>query len=89
MKAVKLFGLTFALSIGKIDCIALSRESLTGLLPEIPGAYIIDGGFLNSTTAIAVPNGKQFCAFLARARFYATMSETCHKRPYIKGPGRP
>jgi polar amino acid transport system substrate-binding protein len=43
---------------GKIDCIALSRESLTGLLPEIPGAYIIDGGFLNSTTAIAVPNGK-------------------------------
>jgi len=42
---------------GKIDCIALSRESLTGLLPEIPGAYI-DGGFLNSTTAIAVPNGK-------------------------------
>ena len=43
---------------GRIDCIALSRESLTGLLPEIPGAYIIDGGFLNSTTAIAVPNGK-------------------------------
>jgi len=43
---------------GKIDCIALSRESLTGLLPEIPGAHIIDGGFLNSTTAIAVPNGK-------------------------------
>jgi polar amino acid transport system substrate-binding protein len=43
---------------GKVDCIALSRESLTGLLPEIPGAYIIDGGFLNSTTAIAVPNGK-------------------------------
>jgi polar amino acid transport system substrate-binding protein len=43
---------------GKIDCIALSRESLTGLLPEIAGAYIIDGGFLNSTAAIAVPNGK-------------------------------
>ena len=39
---------------GKIDCIALSRESLTGLLSEIPGTYIIDGGFLNSTTAIAV-----------------------------------
>ena len=31
---------------------------MTGLLPEIPGASIIDGGFLNSTTAIAVPNGK-------------------------------
>lgn len=43
---------------GKIDCIALSRESLTGLLPKIPGVHILEGGFLNSTTAIAVPNGK-------------------------------
>ena len=43
---------------GKIDCIALSRELLTGLLPKIPGAHILEGGFLNSTTAIAVPNGK-------------------------------
>jgi hypothetical protein len=30
---------------GKIDCIALSRESLTGLLPKILGAYILEGGF--------------------------------------------
>jgi polar amino acid transport system substrate-binding protein len=43
---------------GKIDCIALSRESLTRLLPKIPGARILDGAFLNSTSAIAVPNGK-------------------------------
>jgi polar amino acid transport system substrate-binding protein len=52
---------------GKIDCIALSRESLTGLLPEIPGARILDGGFLNSTTAIAVPNGKaEALAYVSR-----------------------
>jgi polar amino acid transport system substrate-binding protein len=43
---------------GKIDCIAFARESLSGLLPKIPGARILDGGFFNSTTAIAVPNGK-------------------------------
>jgi polar amino acid transport system substrate-binding protein len=42
---------------GQADAIALSRESLTGLLPKIPGARVLDGGFLNSTTAVAVPKG--------------------------------
>jgi polar amino acid transport system substrate-binding protein len=40
---------------GKADAIALSRESLTGLKDKIPGSHILDGGFLNSTTAVAVP----------------------------------
>ena len=46
-----------AVLAGQADAIALSRESLTGLLPKIPGARVLDGGFLNSTTAVAVPKG--------------------------------
>jgi polar amino acid transport system substrate-binding protein len=43
---------------GRIDAIALSRESLTGLAAKVPGTRILDGGFLNSTTAVAVPKGR-------------------------------
>lgn len=43
---------------GKADAIALSRESLSGLVGKLPGSRILDGGFLNSYTAAAVPNGK-------------------------------
>ena len=42
----------------KADAIALSRESLSGLVGKLPGSRILDGGFLNSFTAAAVPNGK-------------------------------
>jgi polar amino acid transport system substrate-binding protein len=40
---------------GQADAIALSRESLATLAGKIPGSRVLDGGFLNSTTAIAVP----------------------------------
>jgi polar amino acid transport system substrate-binding protein len=43
---------------GKADAIALSRESLTGLLDKLPGSRLLDGGFMNSVTAIAVPKNK-------------------------------
>jgi polar amino acid transport system substrate-binding protein len=43
---------------GKADAIPLSRESLTTLAEKIPGSRILDGGILNSTTAIAVPRNK-------------------------------
>ena len=43
------------MNANEIDCIALSRESLTGLALKIPGSRILDGGFLNSSTAVAVP----------------------------------
>jgi polar amino acid transport system substrate-binding protein len=43
---------------GQADAIALSRESLTGLAEKISGSRILDGGFLNSTTAVAVPKNK-------------------------------
>jgi polar amino acid transport system substrate-binding protein len=47
-----------AMKAGEVDCIALSRESLSGLAAKIPGSRILDGGFLNSSTAVAVPKGK-------------------------------
>jgi len=43
---------------GELDCIALSRKSLSGLAAKIPGSRVLDGGFLNSSTAVAVPKGK-------------------------------
>ena len=43
---------------GKADAIGLSRESLTGLVAKLPGSRILDGGFLNSVTAVAVPKGR-------------------------------
>jgi polar amino acid transport system substrate-binding protein len=46
------------MNAGEIDAIALSRESLSGLALKISGARILDGGFLNSSTAVAVPKGK-------------------------------
>jgi polar amino acid transport system substrate-binding protein len=43
---------------GNAEAIGLSRESLVGLLDKVPGSRVLDGGFLNSTTAVAVPKGK-------------------------------
>lgn len=46
------------LKTGKADAIALSRESLTQLSAKMPGSRVLDGAFLNSYVAIAVPKGK-------------------------------
>jgi len=47
-----------ALHDGALDAIAFSRESLTGLQAKVPGSRILDSGFLNSTTSVALPKGK-------------------------------
>jgi polar amino acid transport system substrate-binding protein len=47
-----------AMKGGEIDCIALGRELLNALALKIPGSRILDGGFLNSSTAVAVPKEK-------------------------------
>jgi polar amino acid transport system substrate-binding protein len=47
-----------AMLAGKADAIALSRASLGGVAATIPGSRILEGGFLNATTAIAVPKGR-------------------------------
>jgi polar amino acid transport system substrate-binding protein len=43
---------------GQADAIALGRASLGGVVAKIPGSRTLDGGFLNSTTAVAVPKGR-------------------------------
>lgn len=52
---------------GDADALALGRESLTGIVPKLPGSRILDGGFLNSTTAAAVPKGKPAALAYVRA----------------------
>ena len=47
-----------AMKNGQVDAIALSRESLSGVAPKIPGSRILDGGFLNSTTSVCVPKDR-------------------------------
>jgi polar amino acid transport system substrate-binding protein len=43
---------------GKLDAIALSRESVGGLVDGLPGSRVLEEAFLNSTTAVAVPQNK-------------------------------
>jgi polar amino acid transport system substrate-binding protein len=43
---------------GEIDAIAIGRETLRGLAPQVPGARILDGHFHAAGTAVAVPKGK-------------------------------
>jgi len=43
---------------GKLDAIALSRESVGGLVEALPGSRVLEEAFLNSTTAVAVPQHK-------------------------------
>jgi len=47
-----------AMNEKKIEAIALSRESLSGLVGKIAGSRILDDAFLNSSTAVCVPKGK-------------------------------
>lgn len=47
-----------AMNEGRIQAIALSRESLGGLAPKIPGSRILDDAFLNSSTAVCIPKGR-------------------------------
>jgi polar amino acid transport system substrate-binding protein len=47
-----------AMNEGKIEAIALSRESLAGLVSKIRGSRVLPDAFLNSTTAVCVPKGK-------------------------------
>jgi len=47
-----------ALNEGRIEAIALSRESLSGLAAKIPGTRILPDAFLNSSTAVCVPKDR-------------------------------
>jgi polar amino acid transport system substrate-binding protein len=52
---------------GKADAIALSRETIVALLDVLPGSRALDGGFLNSTTAVAVAKNKPAALAFVRA----------------------
>jgi polar amino acid transport system substrate-binding protein len=47
-----------AMNEKRIEAIALSRESLSGLVGKIPGSRILDDAFLNSSTAVCIPKGR-------------------------------
>ncbi len=46
------------LESGKADAIAQSRESLTEMSAKLPGSRVLNGAFLNSFVAVAVPKNK-------------------------------
>jgi polar amino acid transport system substrate-binding protein len=46
-----------SLRTGDAGAIALSREALTSVLPQLPGARILDGSFHQAEMAVAVPKG--------------------------------
>jgi polar amino acid transport system substrate-binding protein len=46
------------LRTGKADAVVQSREALNGLAGKLPGARVLDGSFLNSFVAIAVPKNR-------------------------------
>jgi polar amino acid transport system substrate-binding protein len=47
-----------SLRSGNADAIVQSRESLVGLSGKLPGSRVLDGGFLNSFVAVAVPKNR-------------------------------
>jgi polar amino acid transport system substrate-binding protein len=49
---------TEAMKSGRIQAIALSRESLAGLAAKIPGSRVLPDAFLNSSTAVCIPKGR-------------------------------
>jgi polar amino acid transport system substrate-binding protein len=58
---------------GDGDLFALSRDSFATLLPALPGARVLDGGFQHTGVASAVPKGrptalKTFGDFVERAK---------------------
>ena len=46
------------LRTGKVDVTGGSRESLVVLAALLPGSRVLDGAYLNSYVAVAVPKGR-------------------------------
>jgi polar amino acid transport system substrate-binding protein len=55
------------LDAGQADAIALSRESLLTLAARLPGSRVLDGAYLNSYVAVAVPKGRPAALAFASA----------------------
>jgi polar amino acid transport system substrate-binding protein len=46
------------LRVGRADAIAQSRESLTAMAAKLPGARVLEGAYLSSYVAVALPKGR-------------------------------
>ena len=67
---------------GRADALALSRDSLNQILPTVPGALIVDGGFQQTTVSIAVPPGRPAAAAAARAWMDAAKHDGTVRRAF-------
>lgn len=52
---------------GEADALALSRDAFRTLLPLLPGAYVLDGGFQSTGIAIAVKQASPVALSIATA----------------------
>lgn len=43
---------------GRADALALSRDTLGSVVPQVPGSRIVSGGFQRTQVAVAVPPGR-------------------------------
>ena len=43
---------------GRADALALSRDTLRAVVPQVPGSRIVSGGFQHTQVAVAVPPGR-------------------------------
>jgi polar amino acid transport system substrate-binding protein len=68
------------LKSGQADAIALSRESLTALAAKLPGSRVLEGAYLNSYVAIAVPKGKPAALAYASAFIDAAIASGSVRR---------
>jgi polar amino acid transport system substrate-binding protein len=82
-----------ALREGRADAVALGLESLVALLPQLPGARILEGHFHASGTAIAVPPGRPAALAAATAWMEAARADGTVRRALdahgITGPVAP
>jgi len=72
------------LKSGKADAIALSRESLTQLSAKLPASRVLDGAYMNSYVAVAVPKGKAAALTYASAFVDAAIASGSVRRALDK-----
>ena len=79
---------------GKADALALSRDSMTALAAQLPGARIARGNFQQTGVAIAVPKNRPnalafVTAFLNRAKASGAVRSTLDRFGFSAVPVAP
>lgn len=65
---------------GRIDAVALGRESLDTLAAQLPGSRVLDGHFHSSSVAVAVPPGRTAALAAASAFIEAAKADGTVRR---------